>query len=248
MPDVFQLDTIVVTGTRPGGAANDLMAMYAFIGLAHQNRYSVQMVQPATGSVDGHQITVQYEDVDPPLKPALVQTAINNLRDGFVRVGAVVAALSDTTSYQFGPVTLTGAQLKGAYFALHTIIVTENIYRPGYGGANHGDTLYISSQTASGWGLHGDGGYNFIMLHEMVHNTVEGRAIVQQNFDRQKTAGGNHENYDINSTHFITQESMTNFLTKQVGDQIGVNIDSSSPGSPGYTRFGYYTGDELNPP
>jgi len=154
---------------------------------------------------------------------------------------------SNSATYQFGPVQLTGAEIKSAFFALQRISVTDNIYRPGYGGENHGAELMIGVTTAAGWGVHGEGGYNFIMLHEMVHNSVPGRALSQQMWDRHVQNGGTVASYGANSAYFEQQEAMTNTLTKQIGDQIGVNVNSTTPNSPGYPRYGYYSGPELTP-
>ena len=183
----------------------------------------------------------------PSNKPTLVNGQIRNLRDAFVRVGTVIAALDDETMYQFGPVQLSGAELKASYFSLQRITVKDNIYRPGYGGENHGTELMIGVTTAAGWGVHGEGAYNFIMLHEMVHNSVPGRALAQQMWDRHLQNGGTLQNFGAGNTYFEQQEAMTNSLTKQVGDQIGVNVNSTTPNYPGYPRYGYYTGSELTP-
>lgn len=43
-----------------------------------------------------------------------------------MRVGEVIASLSDSAVYQFGPVTIAGADLKAAYFALLSISVTDD--------------------------------------------------------------------------------------------------------------------------
>lgn len=215
--------------------------------LALRDPPEVIYAAPAFGVVGGHTILVKWGETSPPTKPTLVQTQIERLRDAYVRVGEVVAALDDATVYQFGPVTMTGAELKGAYFALHTIEVTDDTYAAGYGGENHGDILYIGLKTVNGYGLHRQGGYNFLMLHEMSHNSRQGRAVVQQNFDRHLAAGGTSSGYKRGSVHFETQEQMTNSLTKQIADQIGVNIESTDPNSPGYPTYGYYSGTELDP-
>lgn len=248
MPESFDVAPIIITGTLLGGAANPNMLMWMMMDRAAQSPRQVVIVEPAVGTVDGHTIVVKWGEARPPLKPELAQTQIESLRDAYIRTGQVVKGLSDTATYLLGKQVLTGAQVKSAYFALREIRLTDDIYGNGYGGANHGTILYIGQGASSGWGKHGDAGYDFIMLHEAVHNSVPGRAIVQQNFDRhlKDVANGSYSGkYDGASPHFITQESMTNLLTKQLADQIGVNVDS--PGSTGYPTFGYYSGTELNP-
>lgn len=243
MPDVFELSPITVIGTQP---SNPFMFMWVMMDLAQTNPVQVVIVWPQQGVVNGHTITVQWEGA-PPLKPSLVNAQITRLRDAYVRVGNVIAGLSDSAIYQFGPVQLSGADLKAAYFALNTITVTDDIYGNGYGGRNFGSELRIGVGTSAGWGVHGEGAYNFIMLHEMAHNSVPGRALAQQMWDRHLAAGGTSATYGANSAYFQQQESMTNSLVRQIGDQIGVNYDSTTPNSPGYPKYGYYTGPELTP-
>lgn len=87
------------------------------------------------------------------------------------------------------------------------------------------------------------------MLHEMVHNTVQGRSLAQQNFDRHLAGGGDRSNYEGSDPDFVRQEQMTNSLVRQIAGQIGINIESSDPDAEGYPYGGgYYTGNELDPP
>lgn len=171
MPGSIDVSTIVVVGSRPSGAANNIMAMWLMLDLVTRDPRQVIIAQPRTGEVEGHTITVMPAPGEGDEKPTLMQTQIDALRDAFERVGEVIADLEDGAVYQVGNVTITGAELKAAYFALTTIEVNNNIYDSGYSGENHGHTLYINLTAVidySGWG---DPGMSYLMLHEMVHNS-----------------------------------------------------------------------------
>lgn len=104
------------------------------LDLVTRDPRQVIIAQPRTGEVEGHTITVMPEPGGGDFKPTLMQTQIEALRDAFERVGEVIADLNDEAIYQVGNVTIKGAELKAAYFALTTIEVNNNFYDAGYGG------------------------------------------------------------------------------------------------------------------
>jgi len=179
----------------------------------------------------------------------LVQTQLNALRDRYVHIGNIVSGLSDTKDFDFGAVKISGADLKKAYFALQTIRVTDKAYPAGYGGMNHGSELEIALSTSAGYGrISGQRGYDYLMLHEMTHNTRAGRAVVQQMFDRHIANGGTAATYGAGNAEFEQQESMTNARALQLGRQTGIDFDPGNATNPSwFPRYGYYAGDELDP-
>lgn len=244
MTDGIENTPIVVVGNVP---SNPFELMSDFMPRARADPSQIVMILPVFGEVNGHSIVVIWDGQVPPLKPSLVNTQITNLRDAYVRVGEVISSLSDAATYHFGPTQLTGQELKAAYFSLTRITVTDYIYANGYGGLNLGQELQIGVGTSAGWGVHGIGAYNFIMLHEMVHNSIPGRALAQQMWDRHLAAGGSSSNYGASNSFFEQQESMTNSLVREIAEQIDLEYNSSVANAPGYPRYGYYSGPELNP-
>lgn len=244
MLQYFDQSTILVTGQVP---ANPFLLMPDMMSRAQASPIEATMVLPQIGEVEGHTIIVQWDGPIPPLKPNLVKTQITRVRDAFVRVGIQISAILDSDIFQFGPVTISGLDIKQSYFSLTAITLTEDKYAAGYGGQNLGTELLFGVGNSAGWDHHGPGGLNFIMLHEMVQNTKGGRAIVQQMFDRHLRNGGTASNYGHDSQFFRDQESMTNSLVRQIGDQIGINYQSAQQTSEGYPTYGYYSGSELSP-
>lgn len=233
----YASETNAIIVTAP---ANPPLSWGSMLDGALSSPPQVALMLPAYGIVAGHVIEVRFKPGRPPLKPEAAEAVMAELASAFERVGQAVAAVADNAVFQFGPRTITGADLKGAYFALTTIEVADDIYMTGYAGENYGTRLEINQTFAMQYGTqHGDAGFDYLMLHEAAHNSVLGRAIVQKNWDDHTRSGGTAATYTSSSPYLQKQEAMTNTLSKQMAQRLGIAINFTP-------TYGYYSGTEWN--
>ncbi len=130
---------------------------------------------------------------------------------------------------------LTGKQVKDAWNST-TIKITDTTenYGPNSGGANYGQIAEVRVDTALGYLKFGDAGANFLLLHELAHNTSAGVASSSANWsDWGKSGGSPNDVYGYKmSKWFRNNERMANRIAKGVAD----SIDEPILGNP---TFGY---------
>lgn len=220
MPDFIYTGDIVVVGPHLPGLFWPWPSFFSdvYSQLPAQEKFIPQVANQSGVNV--------YYDGSPPVKPQLVQTAINRLSAAVDQIMNAVNALPDNKDIRISSTeTIKASELKIRFGALKTIRVTETIYREGYGGLNWGpDGFEISSQTAAGWSSFGPGGTRFIILHELAHNSASGDAVRKQNQSANLASGGTRDSFKGQNQYFKKQEEMTNRLAMNIAEETGIDV------------------------
>jgi hypothetical protein len=132
--------------------------------------------------------------------------------------------------------TMTGAEIKALWNSMSFHVTTGVNYGAGRGGANHGASVAISSETVNGYFAHGANGLNFLLLHEIAHNTAFARSSYNAFWASHLAAGGTASNFHPGTTGYFEQnERVANNVARILGAFARVAI----PTGGGFPTHGY---------
>jgi hypothetical protein len=241
MPDPIDTGDIVVTAPRLSyGILFPFTTWFnnIYVSLPANQRYG-----PFGNHGSG--VAIYYDGVWPPLKPTLVENALELLTQAQDEVWSAITALPDNAQIRISATeTISGAVLKQRLAAWHTMRVTEKFYRPGYGGANHISDVEFSSQTVAGWGIFGSGGMKLLIIHELAHNSIAGDAIRSRNWNEHLAAGGSRATFIRGNPWFDDQEARTNRLAMNLAAAIGIDVAPTGYYGP-YPPGGVHSGNDM---
>lgn len=103
-----------------------------------------------------------------------------------------------------------------------------------------GDTLFITIGTLNGYLGYGQNGINFLMLHEIAHNTQSTFAGAQQLFDAHLKSGGTTATYNNGSTYFRQAEARANYVASQIAAATNITLPPLSAGQGDLSVFPPY--------
>ncbi len=111
---------------------------------------------------------------------------------------------------------------------------------PGYGGANYGDRIEIRWSAFAGYVAWGQEGANYLIFHELAHNTPTGIVTRSFTLNQFRDTGLPIEQYSAGNQHFEDQERFTNSIAAAMAASVGVSIEP--PNATSWPRFGYMPG------
>lgn len=129
--------------------------------------------------------------------------------------------------------TITGAQVKAVWNSISFHVTTGMDYGAGRGGANSGGVVAIGATTVNGYAAFGSNGMNFLLAHEIAHNTAVGMAANQSFWGQHLAAGGNTGNFMPGTTGFFEQnEIFANNTASLIATAAGLPIPVGQSGFP----------------
>lgn len=161
---------------------------------------------------------IQSTVTENPAKPWIIPNLIAAFGTKLAALASALDAVPSTAQINVGGgFTVSAGDLKRTLQNFQKIVIVDNGGMPaGYGGRNFGDTLYITIGTLNGYLGRGQEGINFLMLHEIAHNTISTLAGAQQLYDAHLKTGGTAATYNDSSTYFRQAEARTNYVASMI--------------------------------
>lgn len=135
--------------------------------------------------------------------------------------------------------TVTVGWLLDKVTALKFEVYHKQFRGPGYGGANYGDRIEINDDVFIGY-VHRDPygtayGANYLILHEIAHNTDAGRSSLSWNQNRFHDSYPSGTFYGEGNLYFGIQEATANGIALSIANAIGISITSTA--EPNFRRM-----------
>lgn len=122
---------------------------------------------------------------------------------------------------------ISGQELLDKVLGMRTLI-TGKSYAPGYAGANYGDRFEIDYKELQKYLMFGQEGINFLILHEVAHNTesgIETRSWMTNAFIDEVDAGTMAwDSYNGSNPYFVRQEAYTNSIAREMALSLSLSI------------------------
>lgn len=216
---------IVVTSTRLYGIdpfqAFGSFFWHTWMSLPSTSRDSEWLFGPYNPSI---------EDRTSPnhLKKVLIINSIQEFAERMTDLKERLSVLPSSMPVNIdGSLTMTVAELLAKLDSLKFIVVDKQ-YPAGYGGANYGSSIEIKWNTLSSYMSRDDYGFNYLVLHEIAHNTIAGIASRSWNVNQHRDNGGTAATYTIGNQFFQRQEGQANTIARNMADSLGLMITSSN--------------------
>lgn len=170
--------------------------------------------------------SIQSEVTENPTKPWIIPNLISAFGNKLAAFATTLSAIPDTQSIDVGGgVSIPAGDIKRTLQNFQKIVIVDNNGMPeGYGGRNYGDKLYITIGTLNGYLAYDQNGINFLMLHEIAHNTISNMQGAQQLYDAHLKSGGTAATYNNGSMYFRQAEARTNYVATKIASATSTKI------------------------
>lgn len=175
-------------------------------------------------------------------KRQLINSVIETFNDQLTQFKEILQSLSPNTNISIGDGRfITASALLGKLNSIQKIEVTGRTYAPGYGGKTFEDRIEIHYKTIAYYVVHGQEGLNFLILHELAHNTETGIIARSKQFNTYLDLNPSDiegVGYKAGNPQFEQQERYTNLIAKEMARTAGIAIPSPL-NFPNFPPFGY---------
>lgn len=176
--------------------------------------------------------SIQSEVTENPTKPWIIPNLISAFGNKLAAFATALSATPDTQLIDVGGgVSVPAGDIKRTLQNFQKIVIVDNNGMPeGYGGRNYGDKLYITIGTLNGYLAYDQNGINFLMLHEIAHNTISTMQGAQRLYDAHLKNGGTAATYNNGPMYFRQAEARANYVATKIATATSTPIPPISPG------------------
>lgn len=228
---------IIVIGSRITGASN-------YVTLPSWTPYFYSIAGHDLPLFNGAQAIALVDDTSPNhLKRIVIDGIVQQFAENYDIIANIILSVDPNAAISIGNNQLmSGADLIASLRALQ-FHVTDKSYLPGYGGGNDGKIVEINWQILGRYNGRGQEGTNYLVLHEIAHNTVTGILTRSWMVNSQRdalAAGFNPGGYYGTNVFFHQQEAYANSIALAMANSLGVSILVA--GEPGWPPHGFVQG------
>ncbi len=176
------------------------------------------------------------------LKRQLIDAVVSQYAEFYANFRNLLSGIGSFTTIFVGlGEQMTGAQLLSKLDGMKTYI-TGRTYGNGYAGANYGDRFDIDFRQLAIYNRLGQEGINYLLLHEIAHNTETGILTRSWMVNSYRDTVANNTNvgeYAQGNSFFEGQEAYANTIAKNIADALGISITPAFSSAANWPPFGY---------